>query len=30
MKSLSITIRTTALVPLKGQCVGIEGQFEAT
>ena len=29
MKSLSVKISTTALVPLKGQCVDTESQFEA-
>ena len=30
MKSLCVTIGTTTLVPLKGKCVGVKGQFEAT
>ena len=29
MKSLSAMIRTTILVLLKGQCVDIQGEFEA-
>ena len=29
MNTLSVTISTIALVLLKGQCVGIEGQFKA-